>query len=209
MQIPHKLPSINNINHFEAILWDMDGTIMETEFLHILAVKAVLLYYHQNIKLESQDIEKICIGNTDKMILEELQKSQLLLNLTLEKFITVKDKYFCKELENTPLERIIKKEVIELITNISKSNIKQAVVTSSEKAITYVLLKKCELIQYFDNIITREDTTLNKPHPLPYLKAMEYFNVEPSKTLIFEDSITGTQAAIASKANVIKATWYS
>ena len=54
----------------------------------------------------------------------------------------------------------------------------------------------------FDLIISHEDIINVKPNPEGFIKAMEYFDIEPKETIIFEDSDVGIEAARNSQANV-------
>jgi HAD superfamily hydrolase (TIGR01509 family) len=55
----------------------------------------------------------------------------------------------------------------------------------------------------------RGQTELTKPHPEPYLEGMRRLKTQSLRTLIFEDSPTGLQAAIASGATVIRITGFA
>ena len=62
-----------------------------------------------------------------------------------------------------------------------------------------------ELIkELFEFIISAEDVKNKKPDPEGFIKAMDYFNIIPENTIIFEDSNVGIEAAIKSGANVLK-----
>ena len=65
---------------------------------------------------------------------------------------------------------------------------------ASFKYLLYIL-EKYNLIGIFDLILTHEDVTKSKPDPEGYIKAMQFFNVQPDQCIIFEDSDTGIQAA--------------
>lgn len=91
----------------------------------------------------------------------------------------------------------------EYIKSLKDSGIRMAVVTSSN------LLKmenvyRCHpgFREIFDIILTSEDFTESKPSPYCYLKAMKMFGVSPGDCVIFEDSVSGLQAARASGAFV-------
>ena len=77
------------------------------------------------------------------------------------------------------------------------------VTTASEKNSKEILnfFNKKEL---FELIISAEDVKNKKPDPEGFIKAMDYFNVIPENTIIFEDSNVGIEAAVKSGANVLK-----
>ena len=61
-----------------------------------------------------------------------------------------------------------------------------------------------QLAEVIEYLVTNEDVTNPKPDPEGYLAAMEYFEREPSETLIVEDSDKGFQAATDSGAHVMR-----
>jgi HAD superfamily hydrolase (TIGR01509 family) len=96
-----------------------------------------------------------------------------------------------------------------LLKFLKKEKKKVAVVSASEDLIVAETLKCFEIHSYIDLQMGRHQTTLTKPHPEPYLEGMRRLNTDSSKTLIFEDSPTGLQSAIASGANVIRITGFA
>ena len=62
------------------------------------------------------------------------------------------------------------------------------------------------LNEFFEHIISGEETKKNKPHPDPYLFMMNRIGVKPENVVVIEDSLHGIQAALASGAKVIAKT---
>jgi len=71
------------------------------------------------------------------------------------------------------------------------------VVTSSRKDHFDVIHERCDLLRYFDFILTSADFPRVKPHPDPYLMAIERAGVEPEECIAIEDSERGLEAATA------------
>lgn len=210
ISIPHLQQLRTLFPDFECILWDMDGTIMKTEPLHINATVEILNHYAaQGPYLTYSEVEDICTGTTDAGILELLQKQGILQTINLDLFIQMKSTYIEALLPSLEMNNIFNIGIQILMKKAKEHNIKQAVVTSSEYSVTHALINYLNLGEYFEFIITRADTVLNKPHPEPYILAMDKLNTTSDKCLIFEDSKTGLLAAKASKAHVIKACWYN
>ncbi len=65
---------------------------------------------------------------------------------------------------------------------------------------TIELLDEFDIMHIFDLILTQEDIARTKPDPEGFLNAMQYFEIDPKRTIIFEDSEVGIKAAIASGA---------
>lgn len=79
-----------------------------------------------------------------------------------------------------------------------------ALVTTGNQKNTMEVLSYFGCLELFDCIITSADVTRHKPDPQGYRMAMERLGVPPERTIIFEDSATGLQAAKASGASVFR-----
>ena len=87
----------------------------------------------------------------------------------------------------------------KLVEAATKANIKVAVVTSASTINAQTWLEQTHLDQYISVIVGNDSVIKGKPHPDPYLKAMELTGCHVSKALAVEDSQIGAQAAIAAK----------
>ena len=79
-----------------------------------------------------------------------------------------------------------------------------ALVTTASKKNSEEILNFFNKKDLFELIISAEDVKNKKPNPEGFIKAMNYFDINPKDTLIFEDSDIGIEAAIKSGANVLK-----
>ncbi len=206
MQTRTKLPTLEWINkdfpQIEAIFFDMDGTLFPTEEYHARALCELLKPL--SVELNWQDLCHEFAGMTDEQVLIELKKRNSL-NIDVKEFLKLKNEKFFSV---TTKKILLPDDLKKFIQEVSNKGLKLAIVTSSEKSVTDFLIEKEDIRKYFPLILTREDTSQNKPNPMPYLEAMKFYQVDASKVLIFEDSITGLEAAVSSKANVVKALWY-
>jgi HAD superfamily hydrolase (TIGR01509 family) len=80
---------------------------------------------------------------------------------------------------------------------VAASGSKVALMTSGERPYADGFLKMTGLDKVFSTSVTLDDVTHLKPHPEPYLKAAELLKVEPTRCVVFEDSIAGFLAAKA------------
>ena len=213
MQVLNHVPNLAQLLAFnpntKAFLWDMDGTIMETEALHTLATLQILKKYHPTLKFSFNQIEEISYGESDPAILSHFHRRGLLSILDIPSFIQLKNQMIISILKEFDAKQIFLQEIRDLMDSIQQAGLKQMVVTSSEKTITYALLNFLGLDRLFCHILTREDTLENKPSPMPYLTAMEYLNCTNNEVIIFEDSPKGLAAAEASRAFFLQANWYN
>ena len=82
-----------------------------------------------------------------------------------------------------------------LIKELKKKNILLAAASSSKN--TREILKRIELIDDFNAIVSGYDIEHGKPHPEIFLKAVALLKLDPSECVVFEDSIAGVEAAKA------------
>lgn len=211
MKALKKVPVFSDLEEYEiqykAILWDMDGTIMNTEALHAEATVELLNTHDKEHSHNSKSIEELGHGEVDSIVLQRLQAQNLLTAMPVSTFIKKKTECILDLLKTTDHSSIFNPQIKSLMQEARSADIPQVVVTSSEKDITEKLLSYLGL-DYFNFIITRADTELNKPHPEPYLLACKKLDICPSTAIVFEDSKVGAAAATAARANVFKAAWY-
>nr|WP_253273443.1 HAD-IA family hydrolase [Leptotrichia sp. oral taxon 212] len=85
-----------------------------------------------------------------------------------------------------------------------KNNYYIALVTTASKQNSEEILEFFNKKEVFELFIFAENVEKKKPDPEGFIKAMEYFNISPENTLIFEDSDIGIKAAQRSGANIMK-----
>lgn len=78
-----------------------------------------------------------------------------------------------------------------------------SLVTSSPIERVHKLLSAHNVLSFFNPIVTGDDITFGKPHPEPYLKMATLLNLDPRRCLVFEDSDSGIQSALAAGMSVI------
>lgn len=94
--------------------------------------------------------------------------------------------------------------VIQFLTELKRQNIPAAIVTSSDNVkMESLYLQHPGFKDFFDAIITGSDVTKSKPDPQGYLLAAKTINRNPVDCYVFEDSIQGLEAGMASGAIVI------
>jgi HAD superfamily hydrolase (TIGR01509 family) len=90
--------------------------------------------------------------------------------------------------------------LFELLSHLEQWAIPKGVATSSRRAYIESVLRKFELVERFDLLLTSEDVVEGKPHPEIYLTAASRLGVRPAEMLVLEDSENGTRSAAAAGA---------
>ncbi len=190
------------------IIFDMDGTLVNTEPLHAQA--AVLVLEQLGVKVNLLDCIDQFYGMTDFIVIktvcphlsdEEINHAIELKNKELIKIF--------KQLSANEKESYLTPGVMNFLHFLKRENKMCAVVSASEDVIVDETLACFGLDQYMSLQMGRNQTVLTKPHPDPYLEAMKRMKVGSDKTLIFEDSPTGVKSACGSGAQVIRITEFT
>ena len=91
----------------------------------------------------------------------------------------------------------------EVLAQLKRSGLKIGLASSSVGALVLPFLERCDLLSYFDAIVTGEQVQHGKPNPDIYLKAASNLGVEPAKCLVVEDALSGIQAGLSAGMTVV------
>ena len=184
---------------FDAVLWDMDGTLIDSEPLWIEQERQLMESI--GAKWTSEDAI-YCVGGPMARV-DAYMRSKLP-TAVLEKFAPL-------ALTNQLLQRMEDRlshdipftpGAFELVNEMKSANLPLALVSASSRPLMNAALKSIGS-QLFDITISDNDVERSKPDPEGYVKAAASLDVDISRSLIIEDSITGMTAAIASGALVL------
>ena len=175
-----------------GILWDCDGTIMDTERLYAYAWQTHLKQFGLSIP---EDEIKQFVGVDDRIV-HSFYSDQV----DLENFDQTMHKLGFI-IENSLDERIIFQDANQLLYQLSHLEFKQACASASPYNLLSKKLQKFKVDSYFDFIIGGDQVNRNKPYPDIYNKAIEKLGT--SNNLVIEDSPTGILSGKASGSYVL------
>lgn len=182
----------------EAVIFDMDGVVVDSEPLYQKAEEQFFATYGVTIPPEDW---KLFRGSTEGKFYE-LARNRYKINESVDALQVKGRQYVFKVFAN---ELVLKSGFTELYDRIQGSY-KTGLVTSTPRVIFHYMDEQINLTQYFRDVIVGEDTELHKPHPQPYLTMMAQLNVRPDHCVIVEDSIPGLESALASGAYTVAIT---
>jgi sugar-phosphatase len=90
-----------------------------------------------------------------------------------------------------------------MTAKLSRCGVPLALVTSSWPRKIENALGRRGLLSLFPEQVTRDDVTRGKPHPDPYLTAARRLDIDPARLLVFEDSVSGVESAVAAGATCV------
>ena len=175
-----------------GILWDCDGTIMDTERLYAYAWQTHLKQFGLSIP---EDEIKQFVGVDDRIV-HSFYSDQV----DLENFDQTMHKLGFI-IENSLDERIIFQDAKQLLYQLSHLEFKQACASASPYNLLSKKLQKFKVDSYFDFIIGGDQVNRNKPYPDIYNMAIEKLGT--SYNLVIEDSPTGILSGKASGSFVL------
>lgn len=186
-----------NTNKYDAIIFDMDGTVLQSEGLFTKAELMLLEDY--GIRASSSDLDEFR-GVSPNQFYNDLKK----------RFNIIEDSFVLRKKLIEYIYKIFKKELKYMHgfkdfynQHINENNLKTALVTNTSSEIVNRVNDYVKINVYFKTIITSSDVIKHKPDPEPYVVAMNRLMVTSNRTLIIEDSTVGIVSALKSGADVI------
>lgn len=174
---------------FDAVVFDMDGVIFDSEKLVVLCWEEIAEKYGiENIAEACHE----CLG-----LNREATKEKMLQRYGRE---FPYDAYK-KEMSDLYHSRYsggnlpLKPGVEELLTFLQQHKIKVALASSTRSQVVLRELKDAGILPYFDQVICGDMVEKSKPEPDIFLKACEKLSVEPSQAFAIEDSYNGIRSA--------------
>ena len=182
----------------KAILFDMDGVLIEAKEWHYEALNKALSLF--GITISKQDHLERFDGLPTRKKLEILSVERGLSH-ELHAFINTKKQEYTIEMINTYCKPYSTHEFA--LMSLKAQGYRLALCSNSMRNTVELMMQKSSLKQYLDIMISNEDVFYSKPHPEMYLKAMSYFELQPQECLIVEDNENGIKAAKASGGHLL------
>ncbi|KAI3444856.1 hypothetical protein Pfo_001521 [Paulownia fortunei] len=192
--------SLASVAPLEAILFDIDGTLVDSDPIHYYAFREML----QEVGFNGGEpiTEEFFIKNISGMHNEELCHV-LFPDWDLErarKFFEDKEAMF----------RRLAAEQLKPVTGLDKlckwvedHGLKRAAVTNAPRANGELMISILGLGEFFELLVIGSECDRAKPFPDPYLKALQGLGVSSEHAFVFEDSVSGIKAGLAAGMPVV------
>lgn len=172
-----------------ALLFDLDGTLVNTDPIHFLAWQKMLRDF--GMEIDEVFYQAKISGGLNPEILQRILPQ--LSSSEIQKFADTKEALF-REMA-TSLQPLA--GVKEVFAWGRKHQLKLALVTNAPRLNTEFMLQVLGLKDAFDLIVLAEEEVAAKPDPTPYLVALEKLGIAQNQAIAFEDSPSGIRSAIA------------
>jgi beta-phosphoglucomutase len=177
----------------QAIIFDLDGVIIDTAHYHYIAWKRLASEFNINLTPQQNELLKgVSRMRSLEIILElgniHLEESEK------ERLAEKKNKWFVEYIESIRPEEIFP-GVRELLQAIRQQGIKVALASSSKNAPRVIEI--LGISHEFDAVVDGTMVTHSKPDPEIFLLAAKKLDIKPANCVVFEDAEAGVEAALA------------
>jgi HAD superfamily hydrolase (TIGR01509 family) len=186
-----------NMTTINAIIFDMDGVIVDSEPLHVQAEHAICEQYGIKAPWSEWDRFK---GQTEQEMFAYIVQN--FTDGTIAAHELIRTKYdllltlFSEKLQPIP-------GAIPFIRWAKEHYRKLALTTSSERKLQKLIFDRYKLHPYFDVVITGDQIQHSKPHPEPYIKTITSLKLAANICVVIEDSVLGILAAKKAGCKVV------
>ncbi len=178
-----------------SLLFDLDGTLVETDHLHFEAFKTVFMPYGVSVDWDVYRTRIIGKANPDIA-------AAFIPHIPADRHAAIMDE---KEATYRALVGAVEPVagLMDLLAWARANDVACGVVTNAPRANAELLLNATGLADRFDVLVIGPELDNAKPHPLPYLTALNALGADAAASVAFEDSPSGAGSAVAARLGVV------
>lgn len=173
----------------KAVIFDLDGTLVDSEPNYFAADKRLLSEYGV-FDINEEDKKKY-IGIGSKVMLTDM-RNKYQIEDSVDILLSKKDKYY---FELAKKNTAVFPEMKVFLEILKENGYPLAIASGSSKEIINEILSITHLTGFFDVIVSAEEVALGKPNPDVFLEAAKRLNIPAVNCLVLEDSMPGVEAA--------------
>lgn len=182
----------------KAVLFDMDGVLIEAKEWHYEALNRALDLFGMPISRFDHLTTFDGLPTRKKLEMLSLERG---LPVQLHEFINEMKQQYTMELVHTQCKPVFVHEFA--LSNLKARGYRLAVCSNSVRNTVESMMDKSGLLTYLDFLVSNQDVLKGKPDPEMYLKAINHFELRPDECLIVEDNENGIKAARAAGSHLL------
>jgi beta-phosphoglucomutase len=183
----------------KAIIFDMDGVLIDAKEWHYLALNHALSLFGLEISRYEHVVTYDGLPTRKKL---EMLSNERGLPTQLHDFINEMKQKYTNELIHANCKPRFQHEYA--LSRLKKEGYRLALGSNSIRQTVQLMMEKSELIGYLDFYLSNQDVEKSKPSPDIYIKAINMLALQPEECLIIEDNDNGVKAARLSGAHLMK-----
>ena len=188
-----------SMTKIKAVLFDMDGVLIDAKEWHYEALNKALLLFGFEISRQDHLLKFDGLPTKKKL---EILSSEGNLPISLHDFINdMKQEY---TLQTSYVNCKPSFNQLNALTNLKKEGYRLAACSNSIRNTMTMLFDRAQMHEYFEFYISNEDVINAKPDPEMYNVAIKKMGLKPKECLILEDNENGIKAAIQSGGHLMK-----
>lgn len=187
------------MSKIKAVIFDMDGVLIEAKDWHYKALNKALLLFGMEISRYDHLVTYDGLPTKKKL---EMLTAERGLPKGLHTFINDMKQQYTMEIVYAECKPRFNHEYA--LSKLKNEGYQMAVCSNSVRNTIEVMMQKASLESYLTFYISNQDVTHGKPDPEMYNKAIERMGLSPLECLIVEDNENGIKAARASGAHVME-----
>ena len=185
----------------KAIIFDMDGVIVDTEFQDFKIQQDFIKKENPAIDLVKTNFD-VLIGQSYRMLYATL-KDFIASNEPIEKIKERFERFNAVAYQSIDYQQLFRTDILSILKWAKKNSVLLAVASSSTHEHIIEVLTSCDIKEYFDVIYSGEFVEESKPNPAIYQNTLNLLGVDPEYAIAIEDSFYGISAAKAAGITTI------
>jgi beta-phosphoglucomutase len=198
------MPQLPESSGIRAIIFDMDGVLIDARDWHYEALNKALRLFGYEISRYDHLVTYDGLPTKRKLDMLSMERG---LPVGLHSFLNDLKQLYTMEMVHARCKPLFHHEYA--LSRLKADGLKLAVASNSMRATVVTMMEKANLSPYLDLLLSNQDVQYAKPHPEIYTTAINKLGLLPHQCLVVEDNANGIRAATDAGAHVmvVKDVW--